>query len=104
MKSTVSFVRSECEDRSERAYPVLGIKRLVERARILMSSIMSSWVGFGSILVVMAVVLAYFAYRIAIMKGWVSNEKENMMRDRAKIMGGVGESGNKFVEGGIGGE
>lgn len=98
VKSTVSFVRSECEDRSERAYPVLGIKKLVDRARILIASILGSWLGLGAFFLVMATLLAYCGYRIAIMKGYITDFKGDVLVDKAKQIVGNNDSGKKIVE------
>ena len=41
-QKTVSFVRSECEEKDERAYPIKGIKDVVANARILIGSLFAS--------------------------------------------------------------
>lgn len=44
----ISFVRSECEDKAIRSYPVKGIKALVKEVRIMLGSMVNN-VGFLSV-------------------------------------------------------
>jgi len=98
-KRQVSFVRSECEDRSDRAYPVRGIKKLVEKARILLASVMGSWAGFLSVVFVFATLLAYSGYRLSIMRGWLAKTQGDELLEKAKEVVGNQSSEKKLNEG-----
>lgn len=65
-QKTVSFVRSECEDRSKRAYPIMGIKKIVKRVRILMGSLFGSSYGIFGIFLVIAGLIGVISMRYGI--------------------------------------
>jgi len=100
MKKQISFVRSECEDRSERAYPVSGIKKLVDRARVLVSSILGTWAGMFIVLFVMATLIGYAGYRFLIMRGWLAKTKGDDLLEKVKeiAMVNTDNSGKKIKE------
>merc|ERR1712146_413613 len=53
----ISFVRSECDDKAARAYPVHGIRALIKHARVLLSSMFAAQPGFASFLVCLLALL-----------------------------------------------
>jgi hypothetical protein len=76
-KKTLSFVRSECEDKNKASYPVRGIKALVNRARILVGAMLASKTGVTMVLLILLVLLGFSAYKIGLWKKFLGgNETE----------------------------
>lgn len=71
-KKQVSFVRSECEDKSERAYPIRGIKRVLIRAKVMMGSLLGSSYGLFGICLGMIVFTLIVSMRYGITEKFVN--------------------------------
>jgi hypothetical protein len=63
-RKTVSFVRSECEDKAKRSYPIMGIHNYIKKAKIAMASFFSSTSGMVICLFMVLAILAYSANRV----------------------------------------
>lgn len=66
----ISFVRSECDDKALRAYPVHGIKTLVRRIQVLAGSMVGDsawlvWFGLGLLVIIGNLVW------------WIRNKRQN---------------------------
>lgn len=80
----ISFVRSECDDKAPRAYPVYGIRSLIRKARILLSGMFGVSKGmFDLIFVSIGILLVLVNVGI-----WIvykrKNKKNNNQRDRER--------------------
>jgi len=70
-KKTVSFARSECEDRSKRAYPILGVKKYIKKVRILMGSLFDNMYGLCGVFLVLAGLIGVILMRYGFLAKFV---------------------------------
>lgn len=73
----ISFVRSECDDKSPRSYPILGIRGLIRSARVLLSSIGGSYITWGIILGMFFLLILKLIHSLKIKNNSTHDKKVN---------------------------